>query len=41
MDLGSTSLGASTTVAGVGTLSQALTSDIRVHVFRGGVNYHF
>jgi outer membrane immunogenic protein len=42
MDLGSiTPLSGSTTFAGIGTVDRALTSDIRAHIFRGGVNYHF
>ena len=42
MDLGSTtSLNVSNTIAGAGALNRLLTSDVRAHIFRGGVNYHF
>ena len=42
MDLGNvTSLNVANTVAGVGALDRLLTSDVRAHIFRGGVNYHF
>ena len=42
MDLGSiTPLNVTTTIAGVGAVTGALSGDVRVHVFRGGVNYHF
>ena len=42
MDLGNvTSLNVANTVAGVGALDRLLTSDVRAHIFRDGVNYHF
>ncbi|HEY6024920.1 MAG TPA: outer membrane beta-barrel protein, partial [Pseudolabrys sp.] len=41
MDLGSTSLDLTNTIAGAGVVSRTLNSDIRAHIFRGGVNYHF
>jgi outer membrane immunogenic protein len=44
MDLGSTSLSMTSIVPGGGPLNpvtHALNSDVRAHIFRGGLNYHF
>jgi len=41
MDLGSTSLSMTSIGPLIGPVFHTLTSEVKAHVFRGGVNYHF